>query len=299
MEFTHLNQHGRAHMADVSQKENTKRVAIARGNIRVSKETLDKIQEGIIAKGDVLSVAQIAGIMGAKKTSDLIPMCHHVSITGANIRFNIIENGIEVESEIHSYGKTGVEMEALTAVMATCLTIYDMCKSVDKHMIIEEVKLIKKIGGKTLDYIAKGVQGKVVSINKSDKKNTIKTPIYEGLFIKEHGLQNDAHSGNHYRQVSLLAIESINKLEIKDHEVKTGMFAENITTEGIILYDLPIGTKLVIGETIQEITTIDNIYHMNCDSSNIDEDCVLPTEGVFTKVLKGGVVKVGDIIEVI
>lgn len=265
MDFTHFNEHGRAHMVEVGEKEDTKRNAIARGKIKMKKQTVEKIKEGLIKKGDVLSVAQIGGIMGAKKTSDLIPMCHNIFLTGADIRFNVMEDAIEVEAEVKTIGKTGVEMEALTAVSLACLTIYDMCKAVDKGMVIEDVKLIKKTGGKTGDYMLKEINGKVLSVNISDKKGVIKNPIKEGLFIENFGLENDAHSGNWHRQVSLLAIESFDKMENQGIEgLVPGVFAENITTEGITLYELPIGTKLKIGDTIQEVTQIGKECHTGC-----------------------------------
>jgi molybdenum cofactor biosynthesis protein MoaC len=153
MEFTHFNEKGRAHMVNVSEKDETKRVAIARGSIKMKKETVNLIKDGLIKKGDVLSVAQIGGIMGVKKTSDLIPMCHNIFITGSDINFNIGEEEIEIEATVSTVGKTGVEMEALTAVTTAALTIYDMCKAVDKDMVIENVRLIKKTGGKSGEYI--------------------------------------------------------------------------------------------------------------------------------------------------
>lgn len=157
MEFTHFNENGKAKMVDVGDKDNTKRVAIARGTIKMKKETLEKILEGQMKKGDVLAVAQVAGIMGAKKTSDIIPMCHNIFITGADIRFNIdnADNAVHIEAEVKTTGKTGVEMEALNAVSIAALTIYDMCKAIDKDMIIENIRLIKKTGGKSGDFIKK------------------------------------------------------------------------------------------------------------------------------------------------
>lgn len=152
MELTHFNESGRAHMVEISDKNDTKRVAIARGIIRMNKETVIRIKQGLIKKGDVLSVAQIGGIMASKKTSDLIPMCHNIFISGADIRFNIQDEAIEIESEVKTIGKTGVEMEALTAVSMAALTIYDMCKAIDKNMVIENIRLIKKTGGKSGEY---------------------------------------------------------------------------------------------------------------------------------------------------
>jgi len=153
MEFTHFNESGRAHMVNVSEKDDTKRVAVAKGSIRMKKETITLIKDGLIKKGDVLSVAQVGGIMGAKKTSDLIPMCHNIFISGADIKFNILENEIEIEATVSTLGKTGVEMEALSAVSMAALTIYDMCKAADKDMVIGNIRLIKKTGGKSGEYI--------------------------------------------------------------------------------------------------------------------------------------------------
>lgn len=153
MKFTHFNEKGRAHMVEVSEKNDTKRVAVATGVINMKRETINLIKEGLIKKGDVLSVAQIGGIMGAKKTSELIPMCHNIFLTGADIRFNILDESIEIEAEVKTVGKTGVEMEALTAVSLAALTIYDMCKAVDKEMTIGDIKLMKKTGGKSGEYI--------------------------------------------------------------------------------------------------------------------------------------------------
>jgi len=153
MKLTHFNEEGRAHMVEVGDKDDTKRIAIARGSISMKRDTVEMIRNGMIEKGDVLSVAQIAGIMGAKRTSELIPMCHNISLTGMDIRFNILDTGIEIESEVRTTGKTGVEMEALTAVSIAALTIYDMCKAVDKGMEVGAIGLIKKTGGKSGEYI--------------------------------------------------------------------------------------------------------------------------------------------------
>ena len=300
MEFTHFNEYGRAHMVEVGHKEDTKRTAVARGKIKMKIDTIQKIREGLIKKGDVLSVAQIGGIMGAKRTSELIPMCHSILLTGADIRFDIMDDCIEIEAETRTTGKTGVEMEALTAVSITCLTIYDMCKAIDKSMIISDIRLVKKTGGKSGVYMSNELKGKVLSINISNEKGVVKTPIKEGIFVEDFGLENDAHGGNWHRQVSLLGIESFEKMTKQGVEgLVPGIFAENITTEGIILYELPVGTKLVIGETIQEVTQIGKECHTGCESAQKVGKCVMPKEGIFTKVIKGGLIKEGDIIEII
>lgn len=158
MEFTHFNENGKARMVDVGEKNETKRVAIARGTIRMDRETLNKVKEGQMKKGDVLAVAQVAGIMGAKKTSDIIPMCHNILINGVDLNFEIDEenSAINIEAEARTTGKTGVEMEALTAVSVATLTIYDMCKAIDKAMIIDNIRLVKKTGGKSGEFIRCG-----------------------------------------------------------------------------------------------------------------------------------------------
>jgi cyclic pyranopterin monophosphate synthase len=155
MDFTHFNENGKARMVDVGEKNETKRTAIARGTIYISKDTLAKVKDGQMKKGDVLAVAQVAGIMGAKKTSEVIPMCHNIFIDGVDLNFKIDEekSAIHIEAEAKTTGKTGIEMEALTAVSVAALTIYDMCKAIDKAMVIDNIRLVKKTGGKSGEFI--------------------------------------------------------------------------------------------------------------------------------------------------
>ncbi|MEG2291458.1 MAG: cyclic pyranopterin monophosphate synthase MoaC [Clostridium sp.] len=152
--LTHFDNSGNARMVDVSEKNTTTRVAIAVSKIRVSKETLELIEAGKIGKGDVLGVARVAGIMASKQTSNLIPMCHPLMISSCNIDFNINrEKGyIEITATVKIADKTGVEMEALTAAMVAGLTIYDMCKAMDKRMVIEDTHLLRKTGGKSGEF---------------------------------------------------------------------------------------------------------------------------------------------------
>jgi cyclic pyranopterin monophosphate synthase len=150
--LTHFDEEGRAHMVSVTDKADTERIAVAKGKVLMSQATLEVVRSGGNKKGDVLSVAQIAGIMGAKKTSDVIPMCHPLLLTGVDIAFTLVEDGVEIEARVKTIGKTGVEMEALTAVSMAGLTIYDMCKAMDKEMVITDVRLMKKIGGKSGTY---------------------------------------------------------------------------------------------------------------------------------------------------
>lgn len=158
MELTHFDEQGRARMVDVSDKQVTRREAVARGEVRMHPETLTLIKAGKLAKGDVLAVAQVAGIMGAKSTSSLIPMCHPLFISGAKLDFQLDEAGsrVLIEARVKTAGQTGVEMEALTAVSLAALTIYDMCKAVDKDMVIGEIRLVEKSGGKSGHYLREG-----------------------------------------------------------------------------------------------------------------------------------------------
>jgi len=149
--LTHFDETGRAAMVDVSGKAVTSRKAIATGHVKMKAETLKLVQEGSNKKGDVFSVAEIAGIMGAKKTSELIPLCHPLPLSKVNVRIEVDETlpGLTVSAETKTSGQTGVEMEALTAVSTACLTIYDMLKAADKHMIIGDIMLTEKQGGKS------------------------------------------------------------------------------------------------------------------------------------------------------
>lgn len=149
--LTHIDEKGQALMVEVGEKAETKREAIARGKIIMAPATLKLIQEDKVAKGDVLAAARIAGIMAAKKTADLIPLCHPLMLTGSKVdfRFEPETNSLEVEASVRTTGKTGVEMEALTAVSVALLTIFDMCKAVDKNMKITDIRLIHKSGGKS------------------------------------------------------------------------------------------------------------------------------------------------------
>lgn len=151
MEFTHFNEDGLARMVDVSDKADTVRRAVAEAMVKMRPDTLAMIQNGGVKKGDVLGVAQVAGIMGAKKTSSLIPMCHPLPLASVNIRFRLdtARSAVYILCEAKTTGKTGVEMEALTGAAAAALTIYDMCKAVDRWMEITEIKLLEKAGGKS------------------------------------------------------------------------------------------------------------------------------------------------------
>jgi cyclic pyranopterin phosphate synthase len=153
-DLTHLNADGGAHMVDVSAKADTAREAVAEGRITMSAEALAAIRAGNMKKGDVLGTARIAGILAAKKTSDLIPLCHPLLLSKISVEFSYETSAIRVEARVRLSGPTGVEMEALTAVSVTLLTLYDMAKALDKSMIISDIRLLSKTGGKSGDYLA-------------------------------------------------------------------------------------------------------------------------------------------------
>ncbi len=150
--LSHINNKGEANMVDIQDKKPSKRVAIAEGSITLSKKALNQINDDKVSKGNVINTARIAGIMGAKKTSDLIPLCHPIPIEAIKIDFSINEKDINVLATVSTTNKTGIEMEALVAVNIACLTIYDMVKSVDKKAKINSIKLIRKSGGKSGDW---------------------------------------------------------------------------------------------------------------------------------------------------
>ncbi|MDO4490025.1 MAG: cyclic pyranopterin monophosphate synthase MoaC [Lachnospiraceae bacterium] len=153
-DFTHFNEQGRAKMVDVNEKSVTKRVAVAAGRVLVNRDTFSLIRSGGMKKGDVLTVAQIAGVMGAKRTPDLIPMCHPILIDGIDLHLSLDEErcSVEIQATVSCSGRTGVEMEALTAVSTACLTVYDMCKAVQKDMVIADIRLLRKSGGVHGDF---------------------------------------------------------------------------------------------------------------------------------------------------
>ena len=154
-DFTHFNDEGRAKMVDVGEKPVTTRTAVAGARVLVSRGTFDLIRSGGMKKGDVLTVAQIAGIMGAKRVPDIIPMCHPIIMDGINLKLSLDEErcAVEIRAEVSCTGRTGVEMEALSAASIAALTVYDMCKAVQKDMVITDIRLISKTGGVHGDYI--------------------------------------------------------------------------------------------------------------------------------------------------
>jgi len=220
-------------------------------------------------------------------------MCHPISITGVEISFAPDEKRslIDITATVRSKGETGVEMEALAAVSVAALTIYDMCKAVQKDIEIGSIRLLKKTGGKSGVYNAPTVAAVCISNN----KGTIKTQVPEIRIKKNYGIEGDAHAGAVSRQISLLAEESADKLRKKIPALEAGVFAENILTRGICLHELPIGAKLQIGDALLKITQIGKECHNDgCAIKTKTGECVMPLEGIFASALKSGTIKPGD-----
>jgi cyclic pyranopterin phosphate synthase len=278
----------------------------------------------------VLAVAKVAGIMAAKRTSELVPLCHPLSLSQVDLTFAIAEEEarIDIECITRTEDRTGVEMEALVGASAAAITIYDMCKAVDRGMVIGDLRLLEKTGGKE-DYVrpaedgaARGDSaspeadvgrlsppsapvmpaappaGTVVAVNVSEAKGERKKAVAEVMLRLEHGIEGDAHAGPWHRQVSLLAQESIDKMTAAGLDVGPGDFAENVTTLGIDVAALPIGTTLDMGEALVEVTQIGKECHARCAIYYQAGDCVMPREGIFVRVLRGGRVAPGDVVRV-
>lgn len=298
--LTHVNHEGEARMVDVGDKAVTRRLARAGARVWMAPETLRLLRQQALPKGDVLAVAKIAGIMAAKRTSELVPLCHPLPLSFVDLTFTVIDEDsrVDIECVARTEARTGVEMEALTGAAVAAITIYDMCKAVDRGMVIGDIRLLEKTGGKE-DYLRPGEGlGTVVAVNVSAAKGERKHPVEEIRLRAGHGIENDAHAGSGNREVSLLAQESIDKMVALGLKVGPGDFAENITTIGVDLACLPVGTVLEVGEAVLEITQIGKECHSRCAIYEQAGDCIMPREGVFAKVLEGGRVTAGDRVRV-
>ena len=322
LNLTHFNDEGRAKMVDISNKKTNVREAVAGGTVQLNAETFGLIMRGEIKKGDVLAVAQVAGIMAAKRTFEIVPMCHPIAITGIDISLTPDDrrNIVNIRATVRCKGETGVEMEALTAVTAAALTIYDMCKTVQKDIEISDIRLLRKAGGNSGVYTSneqetgkkeqvkrrkqpqstdREIKPTVQAVCMSENKGTAKTCVPEILLKENHGVVGDAHAGGGHRQVSLLAEESVDKLRVKIPGLEPGVFAENILTSGICLYELPVGTKLCIGSALLEITQIGkDCRNEGCAIKKQTGECVVPREGIFAAVVKEGIIKPRDEIKI-
>jgi cyclic pyranopterin monophosphate synthase len=212
----------------------------------------------------------------------------------------IEEKGIRIISSVIMTAKSGAEMEALTGASIAALTIYDMCKSADKAMSIEGVYLVEKYGGKSGHFVRRIPKqiAKVVGCSISKTKGTGKTNLGSIELVEGQGVKDDAHYGTVERQVSFIGIETIMKMRDDGIDVGIGDFAENITTEGVILKDIPVGTQVKIGDVELEICQIGKECHTGCEIRKKTGDCPMPREGIFASIRKGGRINVGDTIEI-
>lgn len=290
-------------MVDVSAKEKTQRVARAAGFVLMEPATLELVRTGGCKKGDVLAVAQVAGIMAAKRCWELVPMCHPIQLTGVDVRFELSDApcGVAIEAECRCCGQTGVEMEALTAASVAGLTIYDMLKAAQRDMVVSDVRLLEKSGGKSGHFVReyallgeKPADGVVVATSISTKKGTRKVPQESIRLEVGLGVAGDAHAGAWHRMVSLLPEESVDEMRELLPKLAAGDFAENILTRGLSLKDLPVGTVLEVGECELAMTQIGKKCHSDCEIHRITGKCVMPTDGVFAVVTRGGTVRPGD-----
>ena len=300
-DLTHVNEQGRARMVDVSDKPATDRVARAAGFVRMAPSTVELVRTGGAKKGDVLAVAQVAGIMAAKRCWETVPMCHPVALTGVDVRFSVEAGGVGIEAACRCHGETGVEMEALSAVSAAALTVYDMLKAHQRDMVVEEVRLVEKTGGASGDFSARGVRGAatVEAVCVSEEKGTRKHPVDEIELVVGEGVAGDAHAGRWHRQVSLLPAEAVDELRGLLPELAPGDFAENVLTRGLDLKALPVGTVLRAGAAELVVTQIGKECHAACEIRRLTGRCAMPTEGIFCVVTRGGTVRAGDSLEVV
>ena len=303
-DLTHINEQGRARMVDVSAKQKTQRVARAAGFVRMAPATLELVRTGGCKKGDVLAVAQVAGIMAAKRCWELVPMCHPIQLTGVDVHFELVDDergrGVAIEAECRCCGETGVEMEALTAASVAGLTVYDMLKATQRDMVVDDVRLLEKSGGASGYFVRTeaAAAASVVAVSISEKKGTRKKPQDSIRLVVGYGVEGDAHAGNWHRMVSLLPEESVDVMREMLPNLAAGDFAENILTRGLSLKELPVGTVLTVGECELVVTQIGKKCHNDCEIHRLTGKCVMPTDGIFAVVTRGGVVRPGDAVRV-
>ena len=303
-ELTHFNEQGRAKMVDVTDKAVTHRTAVAAGEIHMAPETLQKIKDGTMKKGDVLAVAQVAGIQAAKHNWELIPMCHPLPLTGIDITFALSDEpchggdpGRRHLHRRHRRGDGGPDRRVRGG--SDHLRHVQGCPEGHAHRKHPPAGQVRRQERRLQD---KGVSrlATVVSVNISEKKGTSKHPVPEIQLKLRHGIVGDAHAGDWHRQISLLAEESVDTMRAAcPIPLDAGVFAENINTRGIDLKHLPVGTHLRIGETEVEVTQIGKECHSDCAIKKAVGKCVMPTEGIFAVVIKEGTVRAGDAIEIL
>jgi cyclic pyranopterin phosphate synthase len=295
--LTHQDSEGRVKMVNVGRKEPTMRVATAFSSMFAGEKALELLRGGELAKGDAWAASRVAAIMAAKKTSEFIPLTHPIRLDAVRVDlFPLGKDRIGCFATAHAFDRTGVEMEAMVAATTAMLNMYDMVKGVDKGARIEQTMLVRKTGGKSGDWLAQAAEvGIIEKLATSKGKGTPKDPCDEAVLRVNFGLESDAHGGDWHRQVSLLGVESIEKMRQKGLTVDFGSFAENIATSGVCLYELPVGSLIWCeGGVVMQVTQIGKECHTKCAVYYKAGDCVMPREGIFTIVLAGGPVRKGE-----
>jgi cyclic pyranopterin monophosphate synthase len=285
----------------VSEKPPTLRTAVAAVEVRLAAETLERLLRRDLPKGDVLAAAQVAGIMAAKQTPHLLPLCHPLELTKVEVHCLPVPalGRVCLQTMAQALARTGVEMEALTAASVAALTVYDMCKGLGLGIEITGLRLLCKTGGRSGCWRGAGV-AEVVAVSVSAEKGTRKANVPEIELQVGLGVKGDAHAGPGLRQVSLLAAESIASAQARGVPVGPGDFAENITTDGLELHTLPLGTHLLLGhEAVGTVTQIGKECPSPCAIGRSLGECVMPREGIFIGVLQPGKLRPGDLVQVL
>lgn len=296
-QLSHLDHQGKIKMVSVSGKQPTQRLATAFSSIHVGSRIMNVLQNRQNKKGDAWAASRVAGVMAAKKTSDLIVLCHPIALENIKIEiFVLSEVRIGCIATATAFDKTGVEMEAMVAASSAMLNMYDMVKGIDKSAYLEQTMLLSKSGGKSSNWLGNDVlQGKVEKLCTSKGKGTPKDPCDQANLIENFGLEGDAHGGDWHRQVSLLGIESIQKMQKQGLDVSYGSFAENVVTSGVCLYELPIGSLIYTDSgAVMKVTQIGKECHSKCAVYYQAGDCVMPREGIFAVVLCEATISTGD-----
>jgi len=279
MELTHVNERGEARMVNISTKEFTVRSACAQAVVHCSNATIERIINGNVPKGDVLSCARIAGIMAAKRTAEWIPMCHPLPLSSVDIDIHTRETSIRIVSTVRCVYKTGAEMEALTAASVAALTLYDMCKAVDKGMVIHKVMLLSKTGGKSGAFIRPVI-------------TALKTKKAKGSPPTSHETLEIPYPCSDAGDLSLIASDALLAVE-KAGGICTKRFWANIAVSR-----LPEGAEegsyLRLGGALCRIDRVGRPCHRLCDTGKAGEACALVREAVFLKIIEGGTLCVGD-----
>ncbi len=306
-ELSHIDEQGRARMVDVGAKDETERVARAEALVVMAPETLRLIADQAVAKGDVLATARLAGIMAAKRTHELIPLCHQLNLTAVHVDITADEElpGLRVVTEARLRGRTGRgdggargrlgrEPHHLRHVQGRGPRHGGARRpsAGEERRPQRPLATSRPERGDVMSVHT--VDGSVVSVNVAEKKGVRKDPVESITLVVEHGVEGDAHAGPWHRQVSLLARESVDKMLAACPTVDNGSFGENITTEGLVLYELPVGARFYCGECLLEVTQIGKECHDRCAIFHQAGDCVMPREGIFARVLEGGQIAPGD-----